>query len=127
MQDRYEPSPEMIGQQLPELIDRYIHLPNYMNIPNLLEQQKEIQAIQDPSANIFYEIARENGWAAVRARNYDQAISVVGNALNVLSTQGFTDHDKKAIEILLTRRFGKIYEHLATFGEENKPYSDIDR
>lgn len=127
MQNKYSPSPDMIGQQLPDLINRYVRLPNYIKVPRLLEKQKEIQAIHDPSASIYYENARSNGWAAARAGDYDQALSIVGNALNELPNQNFPDHDKTAIEILLTRRFGRIYEHQATFGEEEKPLSDIGR
>jgi len=108
-------------ESLRETIKKYCALPHYGSIPGLLEKQAEIQTIYNENAQGFYETNRDNAWSAAQANDYTIATKYCVSALKQLDELSFSDHDKKAIRLLLTRRLGRVYEHWATFGLEHEP------
>lgn len=124
-----EARPSLLNMQEPlkDTIKRYCALPHYGNILGLLDKQNEIQTIHDETAQAFYDTHRENAWSAARAKDYMTATTFCVTGLKQLETLPYTEHDKKATRILLTRRLGRVYEHWATFGLETVPLENPDR
>jgi len=122
------PNLNLAEARIVDLVNLYIKLPNYGDNPSLHALQAEAQTFENTQAQNYYDTVRTNAWTAAKEQqNYGTAINIVTRAMSELGQQPFSAHDKKAIDIFLLRRLGRIYEHQATFGQEQLPLNNPDR
>ncbi len=117
-----------LRRELPNVIKDFFKLPSYMGSSKLFDQQTEIQKINRPSADMYYQLVKNTAWKAAKEQgNYPEAIDIVKTNLEHLKQEGFDKHDNKAITIFFLRRLGRIYEHWATFGEKDIPTENSEK
>lgn len=128
MTERFQLTENSLRKEYPNVVADYLRLPSYKGKRDLFEQQSSIQEIRNPAAEAHYAMIRDNASKmAVEEGKYSEAVALIKENLEGLNDKGFDSHDSKAIKIFFLRRLGYIYEHWATFGEKDKPRTDLNR
>lgn len=127
MRERWEATGRDFVREFPAVLREFFQLQSYMGRPDLFDEQNASQQIFNEQADSWHEQQKMAAWSAARGGQYPRAVSMMREAIKKLDHQGFSSHDTHAIKIFFLRRFGKIYEHWATYGKSSKPHNDPNR
>ena len=128
MIERFELRGGAFRQEYPAVVSDYFRLTPYTGRSDLFDQQTAIQQFESPVAEAQYNLVKDFAWKLARQQGkYPEAVQVMRTNLKTIQQEGFSPHDEKAIKIFFLRRLGRIYEHWATYGEKEKPFSDASK